>query len=106
MPSSEPTVMVCNSDRKTVSKFSDASGFVQFNQFSQDYALYASVPGTYDSQDIGLPCNLPEEFKKDGLKVKFSGKYKELAVKPSPNQVPIFAGQVYYYLEISKIQLK
>ena len=102
---SEPAVAACDSNRKIVKKSSDVKGFVHFNQFSQEYALYAGVPGTIDSEDIGLPCNLPEEFKKEGLKVKFSGKYRDFGKQPSSNQVPIFVGQVYYYLELSQIQL-
>lgn len=101
----ESDASLCNPDKKTVKKVSDTSGFIWFNQSLQTYILYASINGTYDSQIVGLPCNLPENFEKDGLKVELSGKYKDFGEQPSPPQIQIFPGQEYYCLEISKIKL-
>lgn len=77
-------------------------GQVWFNTTLQEYAIYVSVSGTYDTQCVGVPCSLPEELKKDGAQVVFSGAFKDYGKEPAG----LVAGQTYYYLDLSEIREK
>ena len=99
---SEPQLTRCDSKRKTVKEADGLEGQIWFNKAVQEYAIYVSVDGTYDTQYVGIPCELSEEFKKEGLRVVFSGKYKDFSKQPTT----VMPGQTYYYLNLSKIEIK
>jgi hypothetical protein len=101
VPPSGLAASACYADKKMVRKATNSKGIIGFNQELQKYALYVGVAGSYDSQIIGVPCNLAREYEKQGLKVTFSGRYKEMEIQPAY----LFAGQEYFYLEITKIAL-
>ncbi|MBF8964439.1 hypothetical protein I0P70_14390 [Pontibacter sp. FD36] len=64
-------------ERKTVGKFNNEQGTVTY---LQDYDVYMIIGGNpSDNMPAGTlePCNLPEGFKKDRLKVIFSGELKQ-----------------------------
>lgn len=83
-----------------VKSVSEATGTIWFDSQAQAYAIFSGIDGTFDAQDIGVVCNLPDEYKKEGLTLVFSGKYFEnKALTP---QIP---GQEYYNLELTKIVL-
>ena len=81
---------------------SNLRGTVWFKSSINSYAIYVGVEGSYDSQDVGIVCNLPEKYQVDGLKIMFSGKYFKYE-KDIFQQLP---GQTYYILELSKIELE
>ncbi len=89
----------CNLEN-VVKSVSDVSGTIWFDSQSQAYAIYRGIEGTYDAQEIGVVCNLPDNYKKEGEKIVFSGKYYEN--KDFSPQIP---GQEYYYLELTKIDI-
>jgi len=78
------------------------SGIVHFDTKLRTYVIQAGVPGTYDSVDIGLPCNLSDELRKDNLQVVFDGSYYEYK-GPTP-EGPV--GLTYYYLDLHKVTQK
>lgn len=84
-----------------VKSVSDVSGTIWFDSQSQTYAIYRGIDGTYDAQEIGVVCNLPKNYKKEGKKIVFSGKYYEN--QNFSSQIP---GQEYYYLELTKIDIR
>ncbi|MEZ5107185.1 MAG: hypothetical protein R2757_21950 [Draconibacterium sp.] len=84
---------------KSMKSASDLEGTIWYDNLSQRYSVFSSLDGTYDSQDVGICCNLPDDFQTDGLEVLFSGNYYE-CVEFSPAIV----GQTYYFLEITKIK--
>jgi len=98
---SDVDIQSCNLSN-LVKDVSDLEGTVWFNSSTNSYAIYVSIPGSYDSQDVGIVCNLPEKYQVDGLKIVFNGKYfiyeKDVLLTPS--------GQTYYYLELSNIRSK
>ena len=91
----------CQTQSRVIKSVTNETGRVFYNQFEQRYMIIVST-GTYDSQDVGLLCDLPAEFRHDGLRIIFSGSYRAMCNRP-----PVFfAGQTYYYLQISTIRFK
>ncbi len=89
----------CDNAREAVKSVKDQKGFVWFEVQSKTYSVFVGIDGTYDCSDIGIPCNLPDKYKEEGLEILFSGKYykcKEFS--------PIIPGQTYYYLELTEIK--
>lgn len=80
---------------------SNSKGMVWFNSSINSYIIYVGIEGTYDSQDVGVVCNLPTKYQVNGLKVIFSGKY----FKYQKDVLQKLPGQTYYNLELSKIEL-
>lgn len=84
---------------EVVKSVNDKKGFIWYDSQSRTYSVFASIEGTYDSQDIGIPCDMPDNYKKEGIEILFSGNYfkcKEFS--------PSIPGQTYYYLELIKIK--
>jgi len=84
---------------KIIKSVSDSKGIIWYDAQAKKYSVFTGIEGTYDSQDIGIACNLPESYKTEGLKILFSGNYyscKEFS--------PLIPGQTYYFLEITKIK--
>lgn len=71
--------------------------------YRQDVAMYTVnyyVPGTIDSQWVGLACNLQTSYQVVGRDVKFSGEYRSTLGKVLPQ----FGGDEMYYLTLSAIE--
>lgn len=66
--------------------------------------VIGSLETSYDSRDIVIPCNLPEELKVVGNQVLFSGELKDIGddFKDSPDKVWL---ENAYYSELSRIEL-
>lgn len=82
-----------------VKSTSDTKGYIWYNSEFQDYALYIGIEGNYDSQDVGVVCNLPDKYKNDGQMLLFSGnfyEYTESVAKKLP-------GQEFFFIELSRI---
>ncbi|HYK77410.1 MAG TPA: hypothetical protein VEV16_10555 [Daejeonella sp.] len=59
----------------------------------------------YDSQDaVVIPCNIPENLKKEGLRVIFSGQAKSTDRDSKKNAYPLWFWDVYY-LDQSEIKI-
>lgn len=71
-----------------------------YDSQSQKYSVFAGIEGIYDSQDIGIEFNHPDNFKTEGLNVRFSGNYYNCE-----EFSPLIPGQTYYYLDITKIEM-
>ncbi len=98
----EETQTACASEKVVVKEVVDVEGIVRFDTSINKYIISAGQPGTYDSVDIGVVCGTVPSDLQEGAKVVFSGSYKEYG-KP-PYSVP--AGYTFYYLELSKINIK
>ncbi|SNR29201.1 MULTISPECIES: hypothetical protein [Hymenobacter] len=90
---------VCAST-STVRKVTDLAGIIQFNQTEQRFAISRYVPGTIDAVDIGIVCELPKNLQQEGVRVQFSGTYREYTGKAKPQ----IGGQKYYYLELTEVK--
>ncbi len=93
----------CNAEARTVKKASNEIGFVAYNEEEGKWMIVRSIAGTYDSQDLGILCDslsLPEEFRQIGMRVLFSGEYKNYNKDPKG----LLAGQTFYYLHLSTIE--
>lgn len=64
-------------ERKTVSRFDNEQGTVTYWQEYDIYMIMVSQPSGNTPVGSLEPCNLPAEFKKDNLKVIFSGELKQ-----------------------------
>ena len=88
----------CNLEN-VVKSVSNTKGTIWYDHQAQSYAVYTGVDGSYDSQIIGLICNLPDMYKSEGLKISFSGDYYECE-----EFSPLIPGQEYFYLELTNIE--
>ncbi len=77
-----------------------ATGFIHYTDSTGEYVIYAAIPGTIDSQDVGVVCNMPAEYEIDGLSVHFSGAYYQF----DREVLSGIAGQEFYYLRLTSIQ--
>ncbi len=82
-----------------VKSVKDQKGFVWFEVQSKTYSVFVGIDGTYDCSDIGIPYNMPDEYKKEGLEILFSGNYYKCDDFP-----PRIPGVTYYYLELTEIK--
>lgn len=90
----------CAEAGTTVRTVTDAAGTVTFDQAMQRYKIMAHQAGTIDVVDVGVVCGaLPDDVRKEGAKVVFSGTYKAY---PNPPAAP--AGYTTYYLEPSSVK--
>lgn len=87
----------CNLEN-IVKSVSNKKGTIWYDTQAQSYAVYTGVEGSFDSQIIGLICNLPDTSKVEGLKITFSGNYYNCE-----EFTPLIPGQEYFYLELTKI---
>lgn len=90
----------CDPQKKTVKAVTDQEGRIGFSEEEGKWLIIASIPETYDSQDIGIVCTgLPENLQEVGREVLFSGTYKERCNEAKG----VLPGQIYYYLHITDI---
>jgi hypothetical protein len=71
-------------------------GTVFYNSSLGSYGI--QVATSFDSADMGFACNLPTEYQKELLKVRFSGSYHAYD-KPINGA----AGYRFYYLTVESI---
>lgn len=96
----EPLSEIKSCDLTNIIKTSkNVEGTIWFNQSLNVYAIYIGISGTYDSQDVGIVCNLPDKYKVDGQKILFSGNYAKYD-KDVAQKIP---GQTFYIIELTKI---
>jgi hypothetical protein len=77
-------------------------GYVSFNEEVGMYSIIYTFPGLItDEQWTGYVCNLPEKYKKSGLKVGFVGSYYAAYQHIKPRH----AGDTPLYLVIEKIKV-
>ena len=50
-------------------------GYVNYHEEASMYSITYTFPGLTDEQWTGYVCNLPDDYKKKGLKVGFVGSY-------------------------------
>ena len=73
----------CAPQSQAVKTVTDAEGIVGFDATSQQYYISKHEPGTYDVVDVGVVCRaLPQNLQTTGLKVFFSGIYKQYGRQP------------------------
>ena len=89
----------CSADRKTVKEWDEKEGIVEYDQEAQMYLV--NVGESPDIHIFGYACNLPEEFRIEGMSVIVSGELKEDCNELSV----IFAAQENYYLHIDDVRL-
>jgi hypothetical protein len=82
-----------------VKSVSNKKGIIWYDSLSHSYSVFASIEGNFDSQDIGIPCDMPYSYKKEGLEILFSGNYFKCA-----EFSPTIPGQTYFYLELTSIK--
>lgn len=88
----------CNLEN-VVKSVSDTKGTIWFDAQTKGYSIFSGIEGTYDSQIIGVVCNLPDIYKNEGVKIVFSGNYYNC-----DEYSPLIPGQKYYYLELTKVK--
>ena len=77
----------------------DKKGIIWYDSKAQAFSVFVGIEGSYDSQDIGVICNITDNYKKEGLEVLFSGNYYTC------NEFsPSIPGQTYYFLEVTKMK--
>ncbi|WP_428656490.1 hypothetical protein [Runella sp.] len=86
-------------DGAYVKKVESAEGRIYFDAARKQYTL--RVLNSFDSHDVGYVCSMPSAFQKEGLVVKFSGRYFEYD-KPAQG----VAGDKFYYLSVDEIAAK
>ena len=90
---------ICGSG-KIEKSVTNTEGIIYYNTQEKAFNIVVTIPNTYDSQDIGFVCELPENLKQDGAKVIISGDYRGYGKQAA------IGGQKYYYLSLSKIEKK
>lgn len=58
--------------------------------------IYNSEDPSYDSADIVIPCQLPEDFKKTGLLVTISGDLKDVGRDFKTDAYSVLYSNIYY----------
>lgn len=89
----------CDPGRKTVKQWVDQEGMVLLDNSNQMY--YISTGESPDIHILGYVCNLPEEFKREGMLVVVSGDLKEDCDELNL----ITVAQENYYLHIDHIEI-
>ena len=92
----------CGESTKVLKSVAGQKGIVRYNSNEQKHTIVVTIPNTYDSQDIGVVCNLPDNLKIDGLSVTFDGDYRQYDKIPSVK----VGGQTFYYLVISSLTFR
>jgi len=86
---------------KAIKSVKNQKGTVYYNADENQYAVYVTIPGTYDSVDAGFICDKLDTLKKDGLSINFDGNY----LPYKEDRKPSMGGLKYYYLNITDFQV-
>lgn len=89
----------CGGGTAFVREVTQVEGRVYLDTAKNQYIV--RVLNSFDSHDVGYVCNLPLEFQKEGLAVRFSGRYFEY-----DKQAFGVAGDKFYYLAVDEIKVK
>lgn len=89
-------VVSCSNAVTFVRKAKKVEGTVFYNSSMGSYGI--QVATSFDSADMGFTCNLPVEYQKDLLKVRFSGSYYQY-----DEPINGAAGYRFYYLTVESI---
>lgn len=81
----KPIEKECFEARQTIKTASNAKGVMLTMEKDEQVIWYIlSLEGiigydgpTYDSRDLVIPCNVPNKFKAEGLRITFSGQLKD-----------------------------
>src|SRR5690554_1164080 len=81
----KPNDRECFEARQTIKTASNAKGVMLTTEKDEQVIWYIlSLEGiigydgpTYDTRDLVIPCDLPDKFKVEGLRVSFSGRLKD-----------------------------
>lgn len=86
----------CEQKGALVKEIKNVVGRIYFDSTQGKYSIL--VANSLDSYDVGYVCDLPLNFQKAALEVRFSGRYY---VYDKPAQG--IAGNKYYYLSLEAI---
>lgn len=90
----------CADGGEFVKRVDNANGTVYYNSTETKYTI--RVANSMDSYDVGYVCSLDTTFQKEGLQVKFSGRYYNYY-----KTLPVFlAGDRNYSLSIETISVR
>ena len=91
----------CHISGPVIDRVKDRIGYVAYRGDVPLYSIIYTPPYDSDSQTIGYVCNIPDKFKRIGLKVKFSGEYyhayKYIKMRS--------AGETVLYLRLESIEI-
>lgn len=90
----------CHVSEPVVGRAANWEGYVSYRETAHLYSIVYTIPNSADSQWIGLTCNMPNEFKHIGQRVKFTGRYY-YAYKYVQRD---HAGETMLYLVLEKIE--
>ena len=96
----------CKVNRTSFSSLNNQDALIGYYVKYNRWAVYIkdNIPNNIDNKMTGLICDIPSEFKVDGLNVIISGSYKKF--NREENIVPQLGGEDLYYFEITKITKK
>lgn len=97
-------IPICKPD-KEVKAVEDVTAMVIFNPWAEKFVIRKGIDGTYDSVDVGLLCELPEEYQEHGLRIIFSGVYYDIEEDLRKQMGWRIPGETYYILKLKSIAL-
>ena len=72
----------CAENRTDYLQVNNQEGYIRFSSQNARYYVYLDIlparPGNIDSHNTGYFCDLPAEYRTDGMKVRVSGTLKNL----------------------------
>lgn len=86
---------------KAIKSVKNQKGRIHYNTDEKKYAVYVSIPGTYDSVDAGFICDRADTLKTEGLLITFDGDY----LPYESNRKATFVGMEYYNLNITNFTI-
>lgn len=86
---------------KSLKKVKSQKGTIYYDAYEKRFAVYVTIPGTFDSQDVGFLCDNLDILKKDNLLITFTGEYHSYL----EGRKPPVGGQNYYFLDIQKFKI-
>lgn len=73
---------LCDEDRTDYLQVNNQEGYIRFSSQNARYYVYLdilpAIPNNIDSHNTGYFCDLPAEYRTDGMKVRVSGTLKNL----------------------------
>jgi len=99
------TVISCDSDNLTCNsvdgaRITEKNAVIRFDTRFGRYVLFHHVPGSIDSFEVYIPCNLPDGFQ-ENAEVVFDGLYASLPESDKPDQV--IAGEEFYVVKLQSV---
>lgn len=91
----------CSDSYSKTGSLTDAVGSIGFNNTTSQYFIVKYIDGAIDSFYTLYPCNLPEEYKQENLKVIFSGDLYTGNDLPNPQ----LGGQEIFHFDLKKIHI-